>query len=132
LAAVPASANESIKIPTQKWPHQGMIGTYDRGSLQRGFQIYKEVCSSCHSMKLLAYRNLTGIGFSEAEVKAIASGYNVQDGPDDNGAMFERPARPSDRFVAPFANDAAARAANGGALPPDLSLIVKARKGGAD
>ncbi len=84
-------------------------------------------------MKLLAYRDLSQLGFSEAEVKALAAGYNVQDGPNDAGDMFQRPARPSDNFVSPFANDNAARTANGGALPPDLSLIVKVRRdGGAE
>lgn len=118
--------------PPGGWPEQGPLGTYDRAALQRGFQVYKQVCSNCHSMKLLSYRDLAQLGFSPAEVKAIAAGYQVTDGPNDQGQMFQRPARPSDHFVSPFANDQAARAALGGALPPDLSLIIKARAGHED
>jgi ubiquinol-cytochrome c reductase cytochrome c1 subunit len=113
-----------------KWEFEGFFGRFDKASAQRGYQIYKEVCSACHSLKLLSYRNLEEIGFSEAEVKQIASEYNVTDGPNDEGEMFERPALPSDKFISPFANEQAARASNGGALPPDLSLIVKARHEG--
>jgi ubiquinol-cytochrome c reductase cytochrome c1 subunit len=114
------------------WPFEGVFGTVDRKAAQRGFQVYKEVCASCHSMQYMSYRNLADIGFSQEEVKAIAAGYQVKDGPNDDGEMFERPGRPSDRFVSPFPNEKAARASNGGAYPPDLSLIVKAREGGAD
>jgi ubiquinol-cytochrome c reductase cytochrome c1 subunit len=124
--AAPAPAAESLAPPKQHWKHHGVLGTYDRGALQRGFQVYKQVCAACHGMKLLSYRNLAGIGYNEDEIKAIAAEYTVIDGPDEDGEMFERAARPSDRFKAPFANDRAARAANGGALPPDMSLIVKA------
>jgi ubiquinol-cytochrome c reductase cytochrome c1 subunit len=115
--------------PQGGWPQAGVFGTYDRAALQRGFQVYKQVCSTCHSMKLVTYRNLTDLGFSMPEVKAIAGSYTVTDGPNDQGEMFQRPALPSDAFVSPFANDQAAKAANNGALPPDLSLIVKARAG---
>lgn len=115
-----------------QWSFNGPFGTVDRASAQRGFQVYKEVCSACHSMRLLSYRNLSQIGFSQDEIKAIAANYNVTDGPNDDGDMFERPARPSDHFYKPFANDKAARASNNGALPPDLSLIVKARPHGPD
>ncbi|MDQ1081562.1 cytochrome c1 [Pseudoroseomonas cervicalis] len=133
MAAPPAQAAEgSIHIPDTRFSFDGLFGTFDRGELQRGFQVYKEVCSACHSMRLLSYRNLRDIGLSEAEVAAIAASYQIQDGPNDNGEMFERPGRASDRFRRPFANDAAARAANNGALPPDLSVITKARVGGAD
>lgn len=131
----PALAGENAlepKTPPGGWPEQGIDGAYDRAALQRGFQVYKEVCSACHSMKLLSYRDLTQLGFNEAEVKAIASNYQVQDGPNDQGEMFQRQARPSDHFVGPFPDDQAARVANGGALPPDLSLIIKARKGNED
>lgn len=114
------------------WPFDGAFGKVDRQSAQRGYQVYKEVCASCHSLKRVAYRNLEHLGFSEAEVKTIASEAQVVDGPNDSGDMFERPGRPSDKFVSPFANDKAARASNGGALPPDLSLIVKARPNGAN
>ena len=133
IAAAPAiAATESPKLPSLGWSFDGPFGTFDRGALQRGFQVYKEVCAACHSMKLLSYRNLRDIGFSEAAVKAIAAEYQVMDGPNDEGEMFERPAVPSDRFKSPFANDKAARAANNGALPVDLSLVAKSRKGGAD
>jgi ubiquinol-cytochrome c reductase cytochrome c1 subunit len=133
LSAGPARAAEGeIHLPDTRFSFEGLFGTFDRGSLQRGFQVYKEVCSNCHSMRLLSYRNLTEIGLTEDQVRAIASQFQVQDGPDDQGQMFERPARPSDRFRRPFANDQAARSANNGALPPDLSVMVKARQGGAD
>jgi len=133
LAAPAAQAAEgSIAIPDTKFSFDGLFGTFDRGELQRGFQVYKESCAACHSMNLLAYRNLRDIGLSEAEVAAIAASYQIPDGPNDNGEMFERPGRASDRFRRPFPNQAAARAANNGALPPDLSVIAKARVGGAD
>lgn len=131
--SVPAqAAGNGVVPPDQDWPHEGIFGTYDRSALQRGFQVYKEVCSACHSMKQLSYRNLTEIGFTEEEVKAIAAQYFVTDGPNDDGEMFERPAVPADQFKSPFPNKKAARAANGGAYPADLSLIAKARAGGED
>lgn len=132
MTATIAQASETISVPKNDWPHQGAFGTYDRAALQRGFQVYKEVCAACHSMKFMSYRNLEALGFSPDEVKAIAANYTVTDGPDDDGEMFERPAMPHDHFVKPFKNDKAARAANNGALPPDLSLIIKSRKGGED
>lgn len=135
LMAVPvAQAAESshISIDKQDWSFNGPFGTYDRGALQRGFQIYSQVCASCHSMNHLSFRNLSDLGYSEAEVKAIAAQYMTEDGPNDEGDMFERSMKPSDKFKAPFENDNAARYANNGALPPDLSLIAKARVGGAD
>jgi len=126
-------ANEGgTPLKQNVWSFDGMTGTVDKQSAQRGFQVYKEVCSSCHSLRLLSYRNLEALGFSEAEVKTIAAGATVKDGPNDSGDMFDRPGRPSDKFAAPFANDKAARAANGGALPPDLSLMIKARPNGAN
>lgn len=127
-----AFAAEGVKPPKQEWSHKGIGATYDRASLQRGFQIYKEVCSACHSMRYLSYRDLAGLGYTPDEIKAVAAEYNVTDGPNDDGEMFERPARPSDRFKSPFANEKQARAANGGAFPPDLSLVVKARPHGED
>lgn len=127
-----AFASEGTAPPKQDWPHHGVTGTYDKAAVQRGFQVYKEVCASCHSMQYLKYRNLQDLGYTESQVKALAAEYNVTDGPDDLGNMFERPARPSDAFVKPFANEKSARAANNGALPPDLSLVVKARKHGED
>jgi len=125
-------SHETPALVKQHWPHQGVLGTYDRASLQRGFQVYKEVCAACHSMKHLSYRNLADLGYNADEIKATAAQYTVTDGPNDDGEMFERAALPSDRFRSPFKNDKAARAANGGALPPDLSLIVKSRAGGED
>ncbi|NYZ15704.1 cytochrome c1 [Azospirillum sp. RWY-5-1] len=127
-----AHASEGVHIPTQDWPHSGIFGTIDQASAQRGFQVYKEVCAACHSMKLVPIRTLSGIGYNEEQLKAIAAGYEVQAGPNDAGEMFMRPAIPADRFPSPFANDQAARASNNGALPPDLSLMAKARKGGED
>ena len=136
--AAPAHAAEEQDIPKQHWSFDGPFGTYDRAALQRGFQVYKEVCSACHSMSLVHYRDLGppgingtgGIGFSADEVKALAAEVEVTDGPNDQGEMFQRPGKPADRFKAPFPNDNAARASNNGALPPDLSLMAKARKGG--
>ena len=127
-----AGAAEQADFDSRDWSFYGIFGTYDRPAVQRGYQVYSESCSICHGLKLVAYRNLAAIGFSEAEVKAIAAQFEVTDGPDEEGEMFERSARPADRFVSPFANDNAARAANGGALPPDLSLITKARARGPD
>lgn len=133
LITAPAFANTDAAHPKEiEWPFDGIFGTFDRQAAQRGYQVYKEVCAACHSMHLKSFRNLKDIGFSEGEVKTIAAGYNVQDGPNDSGEMFERPGRPSDRFPSPFANEKAARAANGGAYPPDLSLIIKARHDGAN
>ena len=133
FAAAPAhAAGGDIAIPDRKFSFDGVFGTYDRASAQRGFQVYKEVCSACHSMRLVSYRNLRELGLSEAQVAAIAAQFEIKDGPNDEGQMFERPGRPADRFRSPFPNDAAARAANNGALPPDLSVMTKARAGGAD
>jgi ubiquinol-cytochrome c reductase cytochrome c1 subunit len=111
---------------------EGPFGTFDKGQLQRGYKVYKEVCANCHSMNYVAFRNLAepgGPGFNEEQVKALAATFTVRDGPDSSGEMFDRPGRPSDRFPAPFANLEAAAAANGGAVPPDLSLITKFRPG---
>jgi ubiquinol-cytochrome c reductase cytochrome c1 subunit len=131
-AIVPASSAEELSLPRQSWSFEGPFGTFDRAAAQRGLQVYEEVCSNCHALSLLAYRNLAGLGYSADQIKAIAAQKEVTDGPNESGDMFERPARPSDHFVSPFANEEAAKAANGGALPPDLSLIVKARAGGPD
>lgn len=128
-----AFASSGTKRPKQlHWSFDGMFGTVDKQSAQRGFQVYKEVCAGCHGLTRIAFRNLQEIGFSEAEVKALAASYQIKDGPNDEGEMFERPGKPSDSFVPPFANENAARAANNGAYPPDLSLIVKARVDGAN
>ncbi|KAJ8600607.1 hypothetical protein CTAYLR_010045 [Chrysophaeum taylorii] len=133
-AGVSVLCNED-HIPSVElhWAHHGMLSAYDAKSVRRGFQVYKEVCSTCHSVNRLAFRNLVEYGaWSEAEVKAMAEEVDVVDGPNDEGEMFERPGKLSDYMPGPYANDEAARAANNGALPPDLSLIVKARHGGSD
>jgi len=127
-----SAAGDAPTPPKQDWSFNGPLGTYDKGALQRGFQVYKQVCSACHGMRLKSYRNLSALGYNEAEIKAIAAEYTVMDGPDDEGEMFERPARPSDRFLSPYPNEETARYANNGALPPDMSLISKARKYGPD
>ena len=120
------------KLLKRDWPFEGNLGKFDQQSIQRGFQIYQEVCSGCHSLKRVYYRNLTEVGFSAAEAKVIAAGSTVMDGPNDEGDMFERSALLSDHFVSPFVNAIQARASNGGALPPDLSLIIKSRLDGAN
>ena len=129
------AAGDAEKPMKIDWSFKGLTGKFDRASLQRGYQVYNEVCASCHSVKYLSYRNLTEKGgpeFTEEEAKAIASNFEVIDGPDSTGGMFTRPARLSDKFVSPYANDEEAKSANGGAYPPDMSVLVKARKGGAD
>jgi ubiquinol-cytochrome c reductase cytochrome b/c1 subunit len=116
--------------PSQTWSFSGPLGKYDRGSLQRGLKVYKEVCSACHALSYIAFRNIAdagGPGYSAAQAAALAAEYKIKDGPNDQGEMFERPGRPADYFPSPFPNEQAARAANGGAAPPDLSLITKAR-----
>jgi len=116
--------------PSLPWSHGGMIDSLDHDSVRRGYQVYKQVCAACHSMKYLAFRNLVGVSHTEIETKAMAEEEQVQDGPDMDGEMFMRPGKLSDYFPLPFANDAAAAAANNGAIPPDLSYIVLARHGG--
>lgn len=156
LAGASASGGKVEPYKSVDWSFDGPFGTYDKDSVQRGFQVYRQVCSSCHSVKLLAFRNLgdkggpydvaachkEGEGEAKAVnckdpsanpiIKALAAEYQVTDGPDDSGDMFQRPGIPSDRLPKPYPNEQMARIANGGALPPDLSLIVKARKDGAD
>jgi len=130
LGAWPASAQEADAPPKQSWSFHGPFGTYDPGQLQRGFEIYREVCSTCHSIKLLSFRNLAepgGPGFTEAQAGAVAATFQVTAGPNDEGQMFQRPGTIADYFPPPFANDQAARAALGGKLPPDMSTLAKAR-----
>ena len=124
-------AGEKLDYPKLDWSFLGLTGTFDRASQQRGLQVYKEVCSGCHGLRLLAYRNLKAIGYNDDEIKAFASENSV-DSFNDDGEVVEREARPSDKFVSPYPNERAARAANGGAYPPDLSLIIKARSDGAN
>ncbi len=128
-------AADKVEYLKTDWSFKGLFGKFDRGALQRGYQVYTEVCSSCHSMKYLSYRNLAEKGgpeFSEAQAKAIAASFEVKDGPNSDGEMFFRPGKLSDKFVMPYENVKAAQAANGGAYPPDMSVLVKARGGGAD
>ena len=131
--ALPALAAEDAHEPEDvDFSFEGVLGSFDRPALRRGLDVYLNVCSFCHSLEYVAYRNLTEIGLTEDEAKAIAERYQVTDGPDEFGNMFQRPAILADRFVPPFANENAARSAMGGALPPDLSLMVKARPGGPE
>jgi cytochrome c1 len=128
--ALPARAQEADAPPLQQWSFAGPFGQYDPEQLQRGFKIYREVCSTCHSLKLLSFRNLAdpgGPSFTEAQAAAIAATFQVTDGPNDQGQMFQRAGKISDYFPPPFANDQAARAALGGGLPPDMSTLAKAR-----
>ena len=127
----PIFSAESIDPIKVDWSFKGLTGKFDRSSLQRGFQVYKEVCSSCHSMQYLSYRNLGEKGgpeFSIDEVKAIAASVEVEDGPNSEGEMFFRTGRPSDRFVSPYPNVNASIAANGGAYPPDMSDMKRSLK----
>ena len=129
------SEENKVEFLKNNWSFEGVFGTFDRASLQRGYQVYQEVCSGCHSVKHLSYRNLSEKGgpeFSLEESKAIAAQFEITDGPNEDGEMFTRPARLSDKFVSPFPNVKAAAAANDGAYPPDMSVLAKARKGGAD
>jgi ubiquinol-cytochrome c reductase cytochrome c1 subunit len=117
-----------IKHPKHvDWSFAGPFGHYDKAELQRGLKVYTEVCSACHSMSLVPFRMLEELGYSEAQVKAFAANYKVQDGPNDEGEMFERTAVASDHFPSPYPNAQAAAAANNGAAPPDMSLLAKAR-----
>ncbi len=135
LNSVSIAAENSKELLNPGWSFKGYFGKFDRASLQRGYQVYTEVCAACHSMKYLNYRNLAESGgpeFTVEQAKIIASQFEVEDGPNSDGDMFTRPARLSDKFVSPYPNDEAAKAANGGAYPPDMSVLVKARKGGAN
>ena len=126
---------EKVEFLKTDWTFKGLFGKFDRASLQRGYQVYTEVCAACHSMKYLSYRNLSEKGgpeFSLAQAKAIAASFEVTDGPNADGEMFQRPGKLSDKFVMPYENVKAAEAANGGAYPPDMSVLVKARGGGVD
>ena len=130
LAGPALAAGEAVAPISRSWPTDGPFGSFDRASAQRGLQVYREVCQACHGVKYLAFRNLEALDFAPDQVAAIAAEYEIEDGPNDDGEMFTRPGRPADRKPSPFANDVVARLANNGALPPDLSLIVKARESG--
>ncbi|SHM31148.1 cytochrome c1 [Roseibium suaedae] len=130
VAAPALAAGEAPHIPREQWSFAGPFGTYDQAQLQRGFKVYREVCSACHSLKQVSFRNLAedgGLGYTEEQAKTIAADYTVTDGPNDDGDMFDRPAILADKFPSPFPNEQAARASNGGAYPPDFSLLAKAR-----
>ena len=129
------SEEKKVDFIETNWSFNGIFGTFDRASLQRGYQVYQEVCAGCHSVQQLSYRNLSEEGgpeFSIEEAKAIASQFEIEDGPNSDGEMFMRSARLSDKFVKPYPNVEASTAANGGAYPPDMSVLAKARVGGAD
>ncbi|XP_073019077.1 cytochrome c1-2, heme protein, mitochondrial-like isoform X1 [Primulina eburnea] len=123
-------AEHGLEPPNYPWPHKGILSSYDHASIRRGHQVYQQVCASCHSMSLISYRDLVGVAYTEEETKSMAAEIEVVDGPNDEGEMFTRPGKLSDRFPQPYANEQAARFANGGAYPPDLSLITKARHDG--
>ncbi len=138
-SAALAAESEALPPPDLEWSFEGPLGLYDRDAMRRGLKIYREVCASCHSIGLLRYRDLRALGYTESEVKEIAGQYEVPAGPDPagntvdaSGNLLTRPATPADAFVAPFANANAAKAANNGKVPPDLSLIAKSRISGPD
>ena len=118
------SAGDKVDLMEQKWPFNGIFGRFDNTALQRGFKVYREVCAACHGIRHVSYRDLKDIGLSSDEIKSIAGEYEITDGPNDEGEMFQREALPSDKFVGPYENDNVARVANNGAYPTDLSLIV--------
>jgi len=127
-----AAGGGDVTIKHGDWSFAGPLGSFDKAAMQRGLQVYREVCSGCHGLRYIAFRNLADLGYNEDEIKAIAADYEVEDGPNDEGEMFMRKAVPADRFPSPYPNENAARAANNGAYPPDLSLLYKARPNGAD
>lgn len=131
LSGVTARAAETADMPNVTWSFSGIFGTFDPAARQRGFQVYKEVCANCHGVKQLRYRDLVALGYDADQVRAFAAEITVRDGFDDAGEPASRLGRPADPFKRPYANDQAARAANEGALPPDLTLMTKARVGGA-
>lgn len=131
-ASANSLADEGLHPPSFPWPHSGWLETFDHQAIRRGFQVYREVCSTCHSLERLAWRNLVGVSHTVDEVKEMAAEVEYEDGPNDNGEMFQRPGKLSDYLPSPYPNEEAARAGNAGAVPPDLTLIIKARHGGAD
>ena len=128
LTSVFAASGYPINKPReQDWSFAGPFGHYDKGQLQRGFKVYREVCAACHSMNRVSFRNLADLGYSDGQIKAIAAEYDIIDGPNEDGEMFTRPGTAADNFSGPYENREAATAANNGAYPPDFSLIAKAR-----
>jgi ubiquinol-cytochrome c reductase cytochrome c1 subunit len=128
--ALADEAEHGLHAPSYPWPHDGFFSSYDHRSIRRGYQVYTQVCATCHSMDLIHYRDLVGVCYTEEEAKEMALNIEVTDGPNDEGEMFERPGKLSDKLPAPYMNEEHARYANGGAYPPDLSLITKARHDG--
>ena len=126
------AADLVLHPPEMSWPHSGLLSSFDHASLRRGYEVYKQVCAACHSMQYVRYRELIGVTHTEEEAKAEAAEIMVEDGPDDTGSMFKRPGKIADSFPSPYPNENAARAANNGAYPPDLSYITSARHGGED
>ncbi len=126
------AAEHGLQAPEYEWSHKGMFDSFDHASIRRGFQVYREVCSACHSLDRISWRNLVGVSHTASEAKAMAAEFEYDDEPDDQGNPRKRPGKLTDPIPGPYANEQAARAANGGALPPDLSLIIKARHGGCD
>jgi ubiquinol-cytochrome c reductase cytochrome c1 subunit len=123
------ASDDHVPITALPWSHGGIMGAYDTASLRRGYEVYRQVCSTCHAMKLIHFRELVGVTHTEEQAKALADSYEVEDGPNEEGEMFQRHGKLSDHFVSPYANPALARYANGGAMPPDMSCIAKARNG---
>jgi len=132
LMGVAKASDDAIHPLPMKWSHNGPFGAFDSASMRRGYEVYRQVCSTCHAMNFMCYRNLVGVTHTREHAEMLAQSIEVQDGPNDEGEMFDRPGKLFDRFPKPYANEEAARAANGGAYPPDLSLISKARPGGED
>jgi len=124
--------SEILHASSYPWEHMGLLSSYDCAALRRGFQVYRQVCATCHSIQRVHYRELVGVTHTAAELIAMSSEVDVMDGPNDEGEMFERPGKLSDPLPSPYQNEAQGRLANGGALPPDLSLMVKARHAGQD
>ena len=127
-AALANTGGVELMKPGFSW--EGFFGRYDQAQLKRGFEVYHQVCSNCHNLRLVAYRNLAAVGLTADEIKAVAAEREVHDVPNDEGEVRMRPGRASDKYIGPFPNDKAAAFANGGAIPPDLSLMAKARVGG--
>ncbi|WP_299438453.1 cytochrome c1 [uncultured Rhodospira sp.] len=131
-AAQAAGGHGGPELMHPSWSFEGIYGRYNEDQLKRGWEVYAQVCASCHPLDYMHYRNLEGLGYTEDEVKEIAAQFEVRDGPDEWGEMFTRPATPPDAFAEPYENDALAKLANGGVVPPNLSVMTRARDGGAD
>lgn len=125
-----SAADEALHSPNYNWKHTLPWQSFDHASIRRGYLVYKQICATCHSLDRIAFRHLVGVSHTEEEVKELAAEFEVQDGPNEEGEMFGRPGKLTDRFPRPYPNDEAARYSNNGSLPPDLSLIIKARHGG--